>query len=123
MKTIYIQCFNRFTRKVSSMKTYIFARKVGANATKIMEIDKKEALRVMRENRNSEYQLGILTGGSFDTVIKVYGEYAPFHKVSTIRELVKSNKKMPVRLKRMKLEGLSSTRYKKSLQIQCKEHN
>ncbi|TYQ15252.1 UNVERIFIED_CONTAM: hypothetical protein Cloal_1680 [Acetivibrio alkalicellulosi] len=96
------------------MKTYIFARKIGTSATKIMEIDKKEAVRVMKENRNSDYQLGMLTGGSFDTVIKVYGEYAPFHRVKTIQELVKPDEKIHLGLKKLVKGRMSRVKCKKT---------
>jgi len=104
------------------MKTYIFARKAGTNPTKIMEIDKKEAVRIIRENRNSEYQLGMLTGGSFDTVIKVYGEYAPFHKVKTIHELVKPDEKTRFGLKRLVRGRSMHVKYKKTVANHRKEH-
>ncbi|WP_038291012.1 hypothetical protein [Acetivibrio straminisolvens] len=83
------------------MKTYIFSRKTGTGGTKIMEIDKKEAIQIMKENRNKDYQLGILTGSNFDVVIKVYSEYAPFHKVNTVQELIRPYEKTHSRLRRI----------------------
>ncbi|MPM46534.1 hypothetical protein SDC9_93238 [bioreactor metagenome] len=44
----------------------------------------------MRSNRKANYQLGILNGPSYSSLIKVYGEYAPFRKVSNVEELIKS---------------------------------
>jgi len=42
----------------------------------------------MRQNRRKGYQLGILCGVSYDSVKRVYGEYAPFRKVESVSELL-----------------------------------
>ena len=77
-----------------------------------MEIDKKQAVMVMKENRNSNYQIGMLTGSSFDTIIKVYGEYAPFHKVKTIDELMKPIGKINFHIKYLKRSRLPRIGYR-----------
>ena len=84
------------------MKTYIFSRKTGTNGTKIMETDKKTALKIMKENRKIKYQLGMLTGDNFDTVIKVYGEYAPFHIVNSAQELVTNYENKNIKVKSLR---------------------
>jgi hypothetical protein len=71
-------------------KVYLFARKVGAGGTAILETSMKEAIGVMRANRKPNYQLGILNGPSYDSLRRVYGEYAPFRRVATLDELIKS---------------------------------
>lgn len=71
-------------------KVYLFARKVGTGGTAVLETTIKDAVSVMRSNRKANYQLGILNGPSYSSLIKVYGEYAPFRKVSNVEELIKS---------------------------------
>lgn len=71
-------------------KVYLFARKVGTGGTAVLETTIKEAVGVMRKNRKPNFQLGILNGPSYSSLIRVYGEYAPFKKVSNVAELIKS---------------------------------
>lgn len=68
-------------------KTYLYARRVGMGGTAILEIDRREAISVMKENRKCGFQLGILGGPNVDVVKRVYGEFAPFKKVESIQEL------------------------------------
>lgn len=70
-------------------KTYLFARKVGIEETRILEVDMKSAVGIMRQNRNPGYQLGILTGPDYSMISRVYGEYSPFKRVSSVDELIK----------------------------------
>ncbi|QZY55566.1 hypothetical protein [Crassaminicella profunda] len=71
-------------------RAYLFARRVGTSGTVILETTRKEAVEIMRENRKKGYQLGILCGVSYDSVKRVYGEYAPFRKVESVSELLNS---------------------------------
>ncbi|MBE6069348.1 MAG: hypothetical protein E7211_16915 [Clostridium lundense] len=71
-------------------KVYLFARRVGTGGTAILETTIKDAVSVMRSNRKPNFQLGILNGPSYSSLIKVYGEYAPFRKVTNVDELIKS---------------------------------
>lgn len=71
-------------------KVYLFARKVGIGGTSILETNIKDAVGVMRNNRKPNFQLGILNGPSYSSLIKVYGEYAPFRKVNNVDELIRS---------------------------------
>lgn len=71
-------------------KIYLFARKVGRGGTAVMETTIKDAVGVMKGNRRADYQLGILSGSNYSSLMKVYGEYAPFRRVSTVEDLVKS---------------------------------
>lgn len=74
-------------------KTYLFARKIGIGGTAILETTIRDAVDIMRKNRNVDFQLGILSGSSYDSIKKVYSEYAPYKKVSTVDELLQSVKK------------------------------
>jgi hypothetical protein len=69
-------------------KAYLFARRTGTSGTAIFETTRKEAISIMRQNRKKGYQLGILCGVSYDSVKRVYGEYAPFKKVESVSELL-----------------------------------
>lgn len=69
-------------------KTYIFARESGIEGTKIMESNIKDAICILRENKDVNFQVGILSGANYSSLIKVYGEYAPFKKVETEEELL-----------------------------------
>lgn len=71
-------------------KIYLFARKVGTGGTAVMETTIKDAVGVMKDKRKADYQLGILSGSNYSSLMKVYGEYAPFRKVSNVEDLVKS---------------------------------
>lgn len=70
-------------------KVFLFVRKSGVESTNILEIDRKEAIKFVKENyRNkNKFQVGILTGNSYDSIKSVYGEYAPFKKVYEIQDL------------------------------------
>ncbi|MGL5754601.1 MULTISPECIES: hypothetical protein [Bacteria] len=70
-------------------KVFLFVRKSGVENTNILEIDRKEAIKFVKENyRNkNKFQVGILTGSSYDSIKSVYGEYAPFKKVYEIQDL------------------------------------
>lgn len=71
-------------------KVYLFARRVGTGGTAVLETTIKDAVGVMRNNRKPDFQLGILNSPSYSSLIKVYGEYAPFRKVNNVNELIKS---------------------------------
>lgn len=71
-------------------KVYLFARKVGTGGTAVLETTIKDAVGVMRNNRKPNFQLGILNSPSYSSLIKVYGEHAPFRKVGNLDELMKS---------------------------------
>lgn len=67
-------------------KVFLFVRKTGVAGTNIIEIDRKEAMKFVRENRKSNFQVGILMGNSYDDILDVYGEYAPLRKVNNLKE-------------------------------------
>lgn len=69
-------------------KTYIFARKNGIIGTRIMELDMKEAINELKKNIDTDFEIGILSGGNYSSLVKVYNEYAPFKKVLNKDELL-----------------------------------
>jgi hypothetical protein len=71
-------------------KAYLYARRVGVGGTAVLETTRKEAIEIIRKNRRTGYQLGILCGPNYDSLRKVYGEFAPYRKVATVDELIKS---------------------------------
>ena len=75
-------------------KVYLFTRKKREKYTAILETSMKNAIEVLKENRNIDYQLGILNAPSYDSMCKVYGEYAPFRKVDDIRQLIGNTEKI-----------------------------
>lgn len=86
-------CMKLYIHKleVSSLdRSYLYARRVGIAGTAILETTRKEAIQIIRRNRRTGYQLGILCGPNYDSLRKVYGEYAPYRKVATADELIKS---------------------------------
>ena len=69
-------------------RTYVFARKVGIQGTALLEMKRKDAVRLMRHHRKAGFQLGILGGANIQSIQNVYGEYAPFKKVNTVDQLL-----------------------------------
>lgn len=72
-------------------KVFLFIRKTGVEGTNVIELDRMEAVNFVKKNyRNKEkYQIGILSGDSYDIIKSVYGEYAPFKKAENLEELRK----------------------------------
>lgn len=52
-----------------------------------METDKSTAVGILKYNRGSEQEIGILQGKDLETVMKVHGEYAPYCKVHRVEDL------------------------------------
>ena len=69
-------------------QTYVFARKVDIQGTALLEMNRKDAVRLMRQHRKTGAQLGILGGANLQSIQKVYGEYAPYKKVNTVDQLL-----------------------------------
>lgn len=67
--------------------SYLYIRKVGIKGTKVLETTRKNALAIIKANRKSDYQIGILGGRNLDVIKRVYGEFAPFIEVETEKEL------------------------------------
>ncbi|PIC94628.1 hypothetical protein CSV69_15805 [Sporosarcina sp. P26b] len=64
--------------------SFLYARKPSVKAIAILSVDKINALRLMKENRGIDFQLGVLDGSDLETVTRVYGEFAPYRKVKTV---------------------------------------
>ena len=70
------------------MTILLYARKRGRGETRVMEIDSKEAIKVMKANRKCGFQLGMIGSVELVSVARVYGEFAPFKKVNSVEELI-----------------------------------
>lgn len=44
----------------------------------------------MKSNRGIDFQLGVLGGANLQSVIRVYGEFAPYTKVNSVQEFLGS---------------------------------
>lgn len=67
--------------------SFLYARITGVRGTSILPLTNIEAIKVMKQNRGSDFQLGVLGGADLQTVMRVYGEFAPYKKVETVQEL------------------------------------
>lgn len=74
---------------VKIMQMLLYARKCGRGETRIIELDSREAIKIMKENRKCGFQLGMIGSTNLHSVARVYGEFAPFKKVSSVDELLK----------------------------------
>ena len=70
------------------MTMLLYARKRGRGETRVIEIDGKEAIKVMKAHRKCDFQLGMIGSVKLESVARVYGEFAPFKKVNTVDELL-----------------------------------
>ena len=57
---------------------FLYIRKPGHRGTIVYRMDRKEAVRVMRKQRKTKYQIGILSAKNIESLRRVYGEFAPF---------------------------------------------
>ena len=75
--------------EILETKVFLFVRKIGVDGTSIIEVDIKEAMKFIKENRKNKdkFQIGILAGNSYDNILDVYGEYAPVKKIDSLEEL------------------------------------
>lgn len=75
----------------SKMSTsFLYARRTGVKGTSILPLSKVEAINVMKSNRGIDFQLGVLGGADLQSVMRVYGEFAPYTKVNSVQELLGS---------------------------------
>lgn len=47
-----------------------------------------EAIKVMKKISGGDFQLGVLGGADLETVMRGYGEFAPYKKIETVQELL-----------------------------------
>lgn len=71
------------------MTMLLYARKRGRGETRVIELDSKEAIKIMKQNRKCDFQLGMIGSTNLQSVARVYGEFAPFKKVASVEELLK----------------------------------
>ena len=61
--------------------TFLYIREPGHRGTIVSQMDRREAVEVMRKYRKSKYQIGILSAKDIESLRRVYGEFAPFKEV------------------------------------------
>ena len=71
------------------MPVLLYARKRGRGETRVIELDSREAIKILKQNRKCGFQLGMIGSTNLNSVARVYGEFAPFKKVSSVDELLK----------------------------------
>ena len=57
---------------------FLYIREFGHRGTIVSQMDRREAVEVMRKYRKSKYQIGILSAKDIESLRRVYGEFAPF---------------------------------------------
>ena len=57
---------------------FLYIREPGHRGTIVSQMDRQEAVEVMRKYRKSKYQIGILSAKNIESLRCVYGEFAPF---------------------------------------------
>ena len=60
---------------------FLYIREPGHRGTIVSQMDRREAVGVMRKYRKSKYQIGILSAKDIESLRRVYGEFAPFKEV------------------------------------------
>ena len=74
-------------------ETFLIARHMGERGTAILKMERREAIKVIRENLGADFQLAILGGKNINAVQRVYGEYAPYYSVDSLEGLFSYVKK------------------------------
>lgn len=67
----------------------LYARKRGGGETRLIELYSKEAIKIIKQNRKCDFQLGMIGSTNLQSVARVYGEFEPFKKVSSVEDLLK----------------------------------
>ena len=57
---------------------FLYVRESSHRGTIVSQMDRREAVEVMRKYRKSKYQIGILSAKDIESLRRVYGEFAPF---------------------------------------------
>ena len=70
------------------MQVLLYTRKRGRGETRVIELDSREAIKILKQNRKCGFQLGMIGSTNLNSVARVYGEFAPFKKVSSVDELL-----------------------------------
>ena len=67
------------------MTMLLYARKRGPGETRVIELESKEAIKIMKKNRKCDFQLGMIGSTNLQSVAR----FAPFKKVASVEELLK----------------------------------
>ena len=54
------------------MTMLLYARKRGPGETRVIELDSKEAIKIMKQNRKCDFQLGMIGRTNLYSVARVY---------------------------------------------------
>ena len=60
---------------------FLYVREPSHRGTIVSQMDRREAVEVMRKHRKTKYQIGILSAKNIESLRRVYGEFAPFKEV------------------------------------------
>jgi hypothetical protein len=71
------------------MTMLLYARKCEPGETRVIELESKEVIKIMKQNRKCDFQLGMIGSTNLQSVARVYGEFVPFKKVTSVEELLK----------------------------------
>lgn len=79
---------------------FLYVRESSHRGTIVSQMDRREAVGVMRKYRKSKYQIGILSAKSIDSLRRVYGEFAPFEEIKSkesVIDILDESKNIPLR--------------------------
>lgn len=79
---------------------FLYVRESSHRGTIVSQMDRREAVGVMRKYRKSKYQIGILSAKSIDSLRRVYGEFAPFEEIESkesVIDILDESKNIPLR--------------------------
>ena len=60
---------------------FLYIREPGHRGTIVSQMDRREAVKVMRKYRKSKYQIGILSAKDIESLRRVYGGFTAFKEV------------------------------------------
>lgn len=68
--------------------TFLYIRESSDRETIVSQMDRREAVGVMRKYRKSKYQIGILSAKNIDSLRRVYGEFSPFKEIQSEKDVI-----------------------------------
>ena len=60
---------------------YLYVRSIGSQGTLVSQMTREEATKLIKDFKQTNYQVGILSAKDLNTLSIVYGEFAPFKEV------------------------------------------
>ena len=60
---------------------YLYVRSIGSQGTLVSQMTREEATKIIKDFKQTNYQVGILSAKDLNTLSIVYGEFAPFKEV------------------------------------------